>query len=380
MLKGLIRSCIVPHIVLVFICTSCTALPAVVLDGNLDDLRKRTEIRERRGGLRQLFENYSPRVRDSVLLPEDSMEHKIGRATPHRVVTLEMFNFTDLVSSPLFMSPHLSFRRKTSHPSHGQDLNQEVRKTLQGRARSKRMAGQEQSVCDEIQEYAVFSEPVKDQLTGQNVTVIDVFSTRDLNDGEYIHQLFTETKCNLSHESETSKGCRGIDKTHWTSSCVAKKSVVPAIVELANGKLRHGSILLSTSCNCALKKKDFVKEEPTMCDVWKQMLTTEQEKAEGEGQGRGEVGEGAGDSVDDNNGRKSETTTASGSAEDAEERKERRRHQRPTSKESRKSRRRRRRRRQRSREKRIRRRQDHPPTDLASPDTQTNRRSRHGSN
>ncbi|CAH1250629.1 Hypp8885 [Branchiostoma lanceolatum] len=60
MLKGLIRSCIVPHIVLVFICTSCSALPAVVLDGNLDDLRKRTEIRERRGGLRHLFENYSP--------------------------------------------------------------------------------------------------------------------------------------------------------------------------------------------------------------------------------------------------------------------------------------------------------------------------------
>ncbi|KAI8519035.1 hypothetical protein Bbelb_022920 [Branchiostoma belcheri] len=129
---GLIRSCIVPHIVLVFICTSCTALPAVVLDGNLDDLRKRTEIRERRGGLRQLFENYSPRVRDSVLLPEDPME--------------------------------------------------------------------------------------------------------------------------------------------------AKKSVVPAIVELANGKLRHASILLSTSCNCALKKKDFVKEEPTMCDAAQRTPRKERKK------------------------------------------------------------------------------------------------------
>ncbi|XP_066265343.1 brain-derived neurotrophic factor-like isoform X2 [Branchiostoma lanceolatum] len=387
-MKGLIRSCIVPHIVLVFICTSCSALPAVVLDGNLDDLRKRTEIRERRGSLRHLFENYSPHVRDNVLLQDDLVESKIFRpSSPQKFVNVHMFNFTDLMSSPLFMSPHLSFRRTTSYPSHGQDLRLEFSKTL---ARSKRTvhAGQEVSVCDEIQEYKVFNEPLSD-YQGHIVEVLQEFRTPDLNAGEYVQQLFIETRCNLSQGSETSNGCRGIDKTHWTSSCVAKRSNVPAIVRW-NGKLNVTFIAIRTSCNCALKKKprsansEFIKAEITMCNIFQQTLAEvakEQENAEGEGQGRGEVGEETTvDNVDDNNGRKSETSTASGSAEDAEERKERRRHQRPTSKESKKNRRRRRRRRQKSRERRIRRKQDNPPTDLSSPNRRTSKKSRRGSN
>ncbi|XP_035663096.1 brain-derived neurotrophic factor-like isoform X1 [Branchiostoma floridae] len=384
MLKGLIRSCIVPHMVVVFICTSCSALPAVVLDGNLDDLRKRTEIRERRGGgLRHLLENYPPHLRDSVLFQDDLTEPKIVRPpSPQKVVTVHMFNFTDLISSPLFMSPHLSFRRTALYPSHGQDLYIDFSKTLREKSRSKRSvhAGQEVSVCDEKQEYKHISEPLND-YKNREVEVLQSFITPDLNKGEVINQFFAVTTCNDSRGSEG--GCRGIDKAHWTSSCVTKKSNVPAIVRIG-GKLEYTFIAINTSCNCALKKKprsansEFIKAERTMCDIFQQTLaevTKEQEKAEGEGQGRGEVGE-----IDTDNGRKTETSTASGSADDAQARKERRRHQKQTSKESKKSRRRRKRRRQRSRERRTRRRQDNPPTDLSSQNNKrTPKRSRQDS-
>ncbi|KAG8433973.1 hypothetical protein GDO86_012363 [Hymenochirus boettgeri] len=103
----------------------------------------------------------------------------------------------------------------------------------------------ELSVCDSVNLWVTDKKTAVDDR-GKTVTVMSEVQTLT----GPLKQYFFETKCNPS--GGTTKGCRGVDKKHWTSECKAKQSYVRALTMDFNKLVGWRWIRIDTACVCAL--------------------------------------------------------------------------------------------------------------------------------
>ena len=114
--------------------------------------------------------------------------------------------------------------------------------------RSKRSGQAQQAVCDTVTEWQKISSAL--DIFGNNVTVMEKILTAG---GQYVNQWFYETKCDPS--GGTTRSCRGIDTSMWTSQCLNRQSFVYAMVRTSAGEEGWNWIAIDTTCNCALRRR-----------------------------------------------------------------------------------------------------------------------------
>lgn len=101
------------------------------------------------------------------------------------------------------------------------------------------------SVCDIDQSWRKRTWAI--DILGENITVLSNITT---NGNIKVHQWFYETTCkSLGHS------CRGIDRRHFDSQCMTKKSWVFAMVRNGRGEEGWNWISIDTACNCGFRTK-----------------------------------------------------------------------------------------------------------------------------